>query len=93
MESQGIVAPLADVYPPSMCRNITRDQRIEGWRAFVELLPKFRPRVVGVMAAVEQPLRIAPQTTIETRRSRIPAKWTAYLETYLDGLRKAGLTE
>ena len=48
----GIAAPLADVYSPSMCRNITRDQRIEGWRAFVELLPKLRPRVVGVMAAV-----------------------------------------
>ncbi len=47
-----IAAPLADVYPPGMCRNITRDQRIEGWRAFVELLPKLRPRVVGVMAAV-----------------------------------------
>ena len=93
MENQGIVAPLADVYPPSMCRNITRDQRIEGWRAFVELLPKLRPRVVGVMAAVEQLLRVAPQTTIETSRSRIPAKRTAHLETYLDGLLKAGLTE
>ena len=76
-----------------MCRNITRDQRIEGWRAFVELLPKLRPRLVGVMAAVEQLLRIAPQTTIETRRSRISARRTTHLETYLDGLRKAGLTE
>ncbi len=93
MENQGIAAPLADVYSPSMCRNITRDQRIEGWRAFVELLPKLRPRVVGVMAVVEQLLRVAPQTTIETSRSRIPAKQTAHLKTYLDGLRKAGLPE
>ncbi len=87
----GIAAPLADVYSPSMCRNITRDQRIEGWRAFVKLLPKLRPRVVGVIAAVEQLLRVAPQTTIETSRSRIPAKQTTHLETYLDGLREAGL--
>jgi hypothetical protein len=34
-----------------MCRNVTRDQRIEGWRAFVELLRKLNPRVVGVMPA------------------------------------------
>jgi len=32
-----------------MCRNITRDQQIEGWRAFVELLGKLKPRVIGVM--------------------------------------------
>ncbi len=47
----GVAAPLADVYPPIMCQNVTRDQRIEGWRAFVELLLKLKPRVVTVMAA------------------------------------------
>ncbi len=34
-----------------MCRHITRDQQIEGWRAAIELLPKLRPGVLGVMAA------------------------------------------
>ena len=38
-------------YPHRMCRNITRDQQIEGWRATVELLRVFRPKLVGVMAA------------------------------------------
>ncbi len=45
-----------------MCRNITREQQIEGWRAFIELLsgfkpkfkpgfkPGFKPRGVGVVA-------------------------------------------
>jgi len=32
-----------------MCRNINTDQQIEGWRAFVELLGKLKPRVVGIM--------------------------------------------
>jgi len=34
-----------------MCRYVTRDQRIEGWRATVELLPVFKPIRIGVMAA------------------------------------------
>jgi len=34
-----------------MCRNITSDQRIEGWRAFVELLANLKPRVFGGMTA------------------------------------------
>ena len=41
----------AKSYPHAMCRNITSDQRIEGWRAFVELLAKLKPRVVGGMTA------------------------------------------
>ena len=50
-----LAAPPANAYPHRMCRNITRDQQIEGWRAFVELLsgfkPGFKPRGVGVVAA------------------------------------------
>jgi hypothetical protein len=34
-----------------MCRHITKEQQIEGWRAVIELLPKLRPGVLGVMAA------------------------------------------
>ena len=78
MENQAIAAPLGEVYPPGMCRKITRDQQIEGWRAFVELLPKLRPRVGGITAAIGQLLRVAPQTTIETSRSRIPVKQTTH---------------
>ena len=40
-----------EAYPRRMCRNVTRDQQIEGWRATVELLAVFRPRGVGDMAA------------------------------------------
>jgi hypothetical protein len=34
-----------------MCRNVSSDLRIEGWRAFVELLAKLRPRLAGGMTA------------------------------------------
>jgi len=34
-----------------MCRKITRDQQIEGWRATVELLPVFRLHLVGGLAS------------------------------------------
>jgi hypothetical protein len=34
-----------------MCRKITKDQQIEGWRAIVELLPVFRPLPVGGWAS------------------------------------------
>ncbi|MCH8926088.1 MAG: hypothetical protein IH924_08150 [Proteobacteria bacterium] len=34
-----------------MCRHITKEQQIEGWRAAIELLPKLRPGVLGGMAA------------------------------------------
>jgi hypothetical protein len=33
-----------------MCRHITKEQHIEGWRALIELLPKFRPGVLGGLA-------------------------------------------
>ncbi len=42
--------PLANAYPHPMCRHITKEQQIEGWRAFIELLPKLRPGVLGDMA-------------------------------------------
>ncbi len=36
-----------------MCRYVTKDQRIEGLRATVELLPVFKPgRVAGLAAAL-----------------------------------------
>ncbi len=44
-----LAGPLANAYPHLMCRNITSDQQIEGWRAFVELLGKLNPRGIGVM--------------------------------------------
>ncbi len=34
-----------------MCRHITKEQQIEGWRAAIALLPKLRPGVLGGMAA------------------------------------------
>ncbi len=40
-----------NAYPRPMCRHITKEQQIEGWRAAIELLPKLRPGVLGVMAA------------------------------------------
>ena len=34
-----------------MCRNLTREQRIEGWRAFAEILSALKPRALGALAA------------------------------------------
>jgi hypothetical protein len=34
-----------------MCRNVSSDLRIEGWRAFAGLLAKLRPRLAGGMTA------------------------------------------
>jgi TolB-like protein/Flp pilus assembly protein TadD len=43
--------------------------------------------------ALEQLLNLSPGLTIEACRQRVPAKQTTHLETYLDGLRKAGMKE
>ena len=45
-----LVGPPGDAYPRPMCRHITKEQQIEGWRALVELLPIFKPGVLGGMA-------------------------------------------
>ncbi len=45
-----LAAQLCNAYPGCMCRHITKEQQIEGWRALIELLPKLRPRVLGIMA-------------------------------------------
>ena len=45
-----LAGPLANAYPRRMCRHITKEQQIEGWRALIELLPKLRPGVLGVLA-------------------------------------------
>ena len=42
-----LAGPPANAYPRPMCRHITKEQHIEGWRALIELLPKFRPGVLG----------------------------------------------
>ncbi len=42
--------PPAHAYPRPMCRHITKEQHIEGWRAAIELLPKLRPGVLGDLA-------------------------------------------
>ena len=42
-----LAGPSANAYPGSMCRHITKEQHIEGWRALIELLPKLRPGVLG----------------------------------------------
>ncbi len=34
-----------------MCRNLTREQRIEGWRALAEILSALKPRALGILAA------------------------------------------
>jgi len=34
-----------------MCRHLTREQRIEGWRAFARLLAGLWPKHLGVRAA------------------------------------------
>ncbi len=41
----------ANAYPRPMCRHITKEQQIEGWRAAIELLPKLRPGVLGALVA------------------------------------------
>ena len=38
-------------YPHAMCRNITKEQQIEGWRAAAELLAGLRRRGIGIAAA------------------------------------------
>ncbi len=45
-----LAGPLANAYPRPMCRHITKEQHIEGWRAVMELLPKLRPGALGGMA-------------------------------------------
>ena len=49
--TEQLAASLVEAYPRCMCRNVTKDQRIEGWRAAVELLPAFKPIRIGDMAA------------------------------------------
>jgi Flp pilus assembly protein TadD len=44
-------------------------------------------------AAVTKLSRLAPDMTIETTRAQVPWKDPADMERYLDGLRKAGLSE
>ncbi len=44
-----LAAQICNAYPGCMCRHITKEQQIEGWRALIELLPKLRPRVLGIM--------------------------------------------
>ncbi len=43
--------------------------------------------------AVERLLLLLPGLTVERCRQTVPAKQTVHLETYMDGLRKAGLPE
>ena len=51
--TEQLAASLVEAYPRCMCRNVTKDQQIEGWRAAVELLPVFKPgRVTGLAAAL-----------------------------------------
>ncbi len=45
-----LAAPPANAYPRPMCRHITKEQQIEGWRAVIELLPKLKPGVLGGLA-------------------------------------------
>ena len=46
----GLAGPPANAYPRPMCRHITKEQQIEGWRALIELLPKLKPGVLGGLA-------------------------------------------
>jgi hypothetical protein len=48
---RALADPLATAYPRHMCRHITRDQQLEGWRICIELLPKPRLHLLGVLAA------------------------------------------
>ncbi len=48
--AERLAGPLFNAYPRPMCRHITKEQQIEGWRALIELLPKLRPGVLGGMA-------------------------------------------
>ena len=35
-----------------MCRNITREQQLEGWRSFIDLLRGLKPNIYGILAAL-----------------------------------------
>ncbi len=35
-----------------MCRDITREQQIEGWRALIDLLRGLKPNISGILAAL-----------------------------------------
>ncbi len=48
--AERLAGPLFSAYPRPMCRHITKEQHIEGWRALIELLPKLKPGVLGGMA-------------------------------------------
>ncbi len=43
--------------------------------------------------ALQELLRLAPETTLETTRSGLPIRHPEHMELYLEGLRKAGLPE
>ncbi len=45
-----LAGPLCNAYPGCMCRHITKEQQIEGWRAVIEMLPKLKPGVLGGLA-------------------------------------------
>jgi len=46
-----LAARYAITYPRRMCRDITGDQRREGWRAFAELLAGLKTGAAGAVAA------------------------------------------
>ncbi len=48
-----------------MCRDITREQQIEGWRAFIDLLRGLKPNIGGILAALKDGRRSgsAPSAT------------------------------
>ena len=35
-----------------MCRSITREQQLEGWRGFIDLLRGLKPNIGGILAAL-----------------------------------------
>ncbi len=62
-----------------------------GWRMLAASCAHL-DRLEEARSAIEQLLQLAPLTSIETSRATVPAN-EAWLESYLDGLRKAGLPE
>ncbi len=35
-----------------MCRDISREQQLEGWRTFIDLLGSLKPNIGGILAAL-----------------------------------------
>ncbi len=52
LDDDRLAAGSTEGYPHPMCRSITREQQLEGWRSFIDLLRGLKPNIGGILAAL-----------------------------------------